>query len=113
MLPRHARSEDASGLKFLKSEIFAVGGLVLGIVPFRPLAGVVFGCLKIKVFNVRAHQAAETASLERKGTPDNKDPAPKCPMGFDPRKAFTKRDETRNVQNCVGIQVMELNPVCK
>jgi hypothetical protein len=87
--------------------------LVLGIVPFRPPAGIIFGRLKIEVLNVRAHLAAETTGLEWKGTPDSKDLAPKCLMGFDPQKAFTKRDETRNVQNCVGIQVMELNPVCK
>jgi hypothetical protein len=69
--------------------------------------------LKVEVFDVRAHLAAETTGLEWKRTPDNEDPAPKRPMGFDPQKALTKRDETRNVQNCVGIQVMELNPVCK
>jgi hypothetical protein len=34
-------------------------------------------------------------------------------MGFYPQETLTKRDETRNVQNCVGIQIMELNPVCK
>jgi hypothetical protein len=84
MLPRHARSEDASGLKFLESEIFAVGGFVLGIVPFRPPAGIIFGRLKIEVFNVRAHLAAKTTGLEWKRTPDNKDPAPKRPMGLDP-----------------------------
>jgi hypothetical protein len=69
--------------------------------------------LKVEVFDVRAHLAAETIVLEWKRTPDSKDSAPKHPMGFDPQKALTKRDETRNVQNCVGIQVMELNPVCK
>jgi hypothetical protein len=45
--------------------------------------------------------------------PDGKNLAPKRPVGFDPQEAFTKRDETRNVQNCVGIQIMELNPVRK
>jgi hypothetical protein len=34
-------------------------------------------------------------------------------MGFDPQKALAERDETRNMQNCIGIQIMELNPVRK
>jgi hypothetical protein len=53
--------------------------------------------LKVEVFDVRAHLAAETASLEWKRTPDNKDLVPKRPMGFDPQKALTKCDETHNV----------------
>jgi hypothetical protein len=53
--------------------------------------------LKVEVFNVRAHLAAETTGLEWKRTSDSKDPAPKRPMGFDPQKALTKHDETRNV----------------
>jgi hypothetical protein len=34
-------------------------------------------------------------------------------MGFDPQKTLTEHDETCNVQNHVGIQIMELNLVCK
>jgi hypothetical protein len=34
-------------------------------------------------------------------------------VGFDPQEALTKHDETRNVQNCVEIQIMELNPIRK
>jgi hypothetical protein len=34
-------------------------------------------------------------------------------MGFDPQKALAERDETRNMQNRIGIQIMELNPICK
>jgi hypothetical protein len=34
-------------------------------------------------------------------------------MGLNPQKALTERDETRNMQNCIGIQIMELNPICK
>jgi hypothetical protein len=34
-------------------------------------------------------------------------------VGFNPQEAFAERDEARNVQNCVGIQIMELNPVSK
>jgi hypothetical protein len=111
VLPRHAGSKDAGSLKFLKPEIFAFGGFVLGVVPLCPPAGIVFGRLKVEVFDVRAYLAAKSTGLEWKRTPDNKDPAPKRPMGFDPQKALTKCEETRNVQNCVGIQVMELNPV--
>jgi hypothetical protein len=42
---RHPGSKNGGGLKFLKPEIFASGGLVLGIKPFCPLARVVFGRL--------------------------------------------------------------------
>jgi hypothetical protein len=34
-------------------------------------------------------------------------------VGFDPEEALTERDETRNVENSVGIQIVELNPVSK
>jgi hypothetical protein len=34
-------------------------------------------------------------------------------MGLDPQKALTEHDETRNVQNNIGIQIMELNPIRK
>jgi hypothetical protein len=32
-------------------------------------------------------------------------------MGFDPQKALAKHDETRDMQNRIGIQIMELNPI--
>jgi hypothetical protein len=32
-------------------------------------------------------------------------------MGLDSQEAFTERDEARNVKDCVGIQIMKLNPV--
>jgi hypothetical protein len=34
-------------------------------------------------------------------------------MGLDPQKAFTEHDETCNVQNRIGIQIMELNSIRK
>jgi hypothetical protein len=34
-------------------------------------------------------------------------------MGLDPQETLIERDETRNVQNRVGIQIMEPNPVRK
>jgi hypothetical protein len=34
-------------------------------------------------------------------------------MGLDPQNTLTEHDETRNVQNRVGIQIMELNPIRK
>jgi hypothetical protein len=113
MLPRHRRSKDGGFLEFFKPEGFAAGELVLGIEPFRPPAGIVFGHLEVEVGDIRTHLTAEATSLELQRAPDDEDSAPKRPVGFDPQEAFTKRDETRNVQNCVGIQIMELNPVCK
>jgi hypothetical protein len=32
-------------------------------------------------------------------------------VGLNPQEAFTERDEARNVKDCVGIQIMELNPI--
>jgi hypothetical protein len=34
-------------------------------------------------------------------------------MGFDPQKALPKLDETLDMQNRIGIQIMELNPIRK
>jgi hypothetical protein len=45
------------------------------------------------------------------GALDDEDSAPKRPMGFDPQKALTERDETRNVQNHFRIQITDLNPI--
>src|SRR3954467_3079767 len=36
---------------------------------------------------------------------------PKSPMGVNPQEGFTKSDEARNVQNPVGSQVMQLEPI--
>jgi hypothetical protein len=111
MPPRHPRSKNGGGPKFLEPEIFASGGLVLGVEPFRPPVGIVFGHLEVEIWNVRAHLATEAASVVAQWVPDGENPAPKHPMGLDPQKAFTERDKTRNVQNSIGIQIMELNPV--
>jgi hypothetical protein len=113
MLPGHTGSKDGGGLEFLKPEGFTVGELVLGVEPFRPPAGVVFGRLEGEVRDIRAHLTAEAASLELQRAPDDEDSAPQRPVGFNPQEAFAERDEARNVQNCVGIQIMELNPVSK
>jgi hypothetical protein len=56
---------------------------------------------------------AKATSLIAQGMPDDKDSTPKRPMGLDPQKTLTERDETRNVQNRVGIQIMELNLIRK
>jgi hypothetical protein len=111
MLSRHARSKNAGGLKFLESKTFVVGGFVLGIVPLRPLARIVFGRLEVEVYDVRANLNAETAGLEWQRAPNNKDSAPQRPVGFNPQETFTDHDEARNVKDGIGIQVMELNPV--
>jgi hypothetical protein len=46
--------ETYYGSKFLKPKVFASGGLILGIKPFRPLAGIVFGRLEIEIRNICA-----------------------------------------------------------
>jgi hypothetical protein len=52
MPPRHPGLKDGGGLKLLKPEVFATGELVLGVEPFRPLAGIVFGRLEVEVWHV-------------------------------------------------------------
>jgi hypothetical protein len=58
---------------------------------------VVFRRLKIEVWDIRAHLAAEATSLIAQGMPDDEDSVPKRPMGLDPQKTLTERDEARNV----------------
>jgi hypothetical protein len=55
--------------------------------------------------------AAEAASLVVLRAPDDENLMPEHPMGLDPQETFRKRDETRNVQNSVGIQIVKLNPI--
>jgi hypothetical protein len=89
----------------------AGGGFVLGIEPLCPPAGIVFWHLEIEVVDVLAHLAAEAASLVVLRALDVKNSMPERPMGLNPQETFTKDDETRNVQNSVGIQIMKLNPI--
>jgi hypothetical protein len=109
--PGYARPKDGGVLEFLKPKDFAIGELVLGIEPFRPLAEIVFGRLEGEVRHIRAHLTAEAASLERQRAPDDEDSAPQRPVGLDSQEAFTERDEACNVKDCVGIQIMKLHPI--
>jgi hypothetical protein len=43
--PRYPGSKNGGGSKFLNPKVFASGGIILGIKPFYPPAGVVFGRL--------------------------------------------------------------------
>jgi hypothetical protein len=113
MPPRHPRTDSGGRSKLLKTELLAGEEFVLGIEPFRPPARVVLWHLEIEVFDVRTHLEAEAASLVVRRAPDGKDSTPESPVGLDFEKALTERDETRNVENSVGIQIMELNPVRK
>jgi hypothetical protein len=97
MPPGHSGSKYGGVLELLEPESFAVGGLVLGIEPFCPPAGIVFGCLKGEVGNIWAHMAVEAASLEWQRALNNENPAPQRPVGFNPQETLTKRDEARNV----------------
>jgi hypothetical protein len=49
------------------------------------------------------HLAAKAAGLVAQWVPDSENSALKHPVGFDPQEAFTKHDETHNVQNRIGI----------
>jgi hypothetical protein len=74
--PRHARSKNAGGLEFFESEVFAIGGFVLGIVPFRPPPGIIFGHLEVEILNIWAHLNTETAGLVWQRVPNNEDSVP-------------------------------------
>jgi hypothetical protein len=111
--PRHPGSKNCGGSKFLKPEVFASEGLILGIKPFCPLTRVVFGCLEIEVRDVRAHLAAKATSLIAQRVSNSENPVPKRPMRLDPQKTLIERDKTRKVQNRIAIQIMKLNPICE
>jgi hypothetical protein len=60
---------------------------------------------------IRVHRAAETTGLIVERASDDEDSPLERPVGFNPQKAFTRRDKTNNVQDGVGIQIVKLNPV--
>jgi hypothetical protein len=93
----HPGSKSCGGPKLFKPEVFTSGGLIFAIKPFRPPAKIVFGHLEIEIRDIWAHLTAESTSLIAQRVPDGENPAPECPMGFDPQKALTKRDETRDM----------------
>jgi hypothetical protein len=97
MPPGHTGSKDGGGLEFFKPEGFAVGKLILGVEPFCPPTGVVFGCLEGEVRDIWMHLTAEAASLELQRAPDDEDSAPQCPVGLNPQEAFIEHDEAHNV----------------
>jgi hypothetical protein len=47
------------------------------------------------------------------GAPDDKDSVPQHPVRLNPQEALTKREKARDMENGVGIQVVELNPIRK
>jgi hypothetical protein len=111
MFPRRPRSKIGDGLKFFEPEVLAIGRLVLGVEPFRPPSRVLLRCLEVEVGHVRTHLTAKAASLELQRMPDDEDLAPERPVGLDPQETLVEHDETCEMENCVGIQVMKLNPV--
>jgi hypothetical protein len=76
MHPQRPGPKDASGAKFLKPEFWTGGGLVLGIEPLCPPAGIVFRRSKAEVFNVLAHLAAEATGLVMERAPDDENSSP-------------------------------------
>jgi hypothetical protein len=113
MPPRHPGTDSGGRSKLLKTEVLASEEFVLGIEAFRPLARIVLRHLEIEIFDVLTHLAAEAASLVVRRTPDGENSTQEHPVGFDPKEALTEHDETRDVENSIGIQIMELNLVSK
>jgi hypothetical protein len=110
---RHSWSKGGGSSKLLEPKVFASGELVLGVEPFCPPAGVVLGRLEVEVGYVRTHLAPKAASLVLQWVPDDEDSALEHPVGLDPQEAFTQRDEAHNVKNRVGIQIVDLHPICE
>jgi hypothetical protein len=111
--PRHPGTNGGGRSKFIKTGAPASEEFVLGIKPLRPLARIVFGHLEVEVIDILAHLAVEAASLVILWVPDDKNPTPERPMGLDPQETLAECDEARDVQNGVGIQIVELNPISK
>jgi hypothetical protein len=84
MPPGDARSKNAGGPKFFKTELFGIGGFILGIIPLRSPPGIVFGCLKVEVLDVWAHLDAEATGLIWQRVSNGENLMPRCPVGFDP-----------------------------
>jgi hypothetical protein len=101
----------SDGLKFFEPEILASRRLVLGVEPLRPPSGVVLRSLEVKVGDIQTHLIAKATSLELQRAPDDEDWVPECPVGFNPQETLIERDETLEMENCVGVQVMKLNPI--
>jgi hypothetical protein len=99
-------AKNNGGLEFFEPIFLADGGLILGIEPFLPLADVVLWHAQVEVLGVRPHYAVETAGLVVERASDDEDSPPKRPVGFDPQKSLTSRDEIRNVQDGIGIQIV-------
>jgi hypothetical protein len=95
--------KDVGRAKFIEPESLASGGLVPGIEPLRPPAGIVLWRSKVEVLDVLAHLTAEAAGLVMERAPDVKNSSPEHLVGFGPQEAFIERNKTRNVQDSVGI----------
>jgi hypothetical protein len=104
---------SGGGSKFFKTEVLTGEEFVLGVEPLCPPARIFLQNLEIEVFDVLAHLAAEAASLVVRGMPNGVNSTPERLVGLDTKEALTEHDETRNVENSVGIQIMELNLVSK
>jgi hypothetical protein len=113
MHARRSGLKDVGRMKFIEPEFLTDGGLVFGIKPFRPPAGIVLRRPKSEVLDIRAHLTAKTVGLIMERAPDDKNLPLESPVGFDPHEAFAQCDKTRYVQDSVGIQIMKLNPVRK
>jgi hypothetical protein len=87
--PRRSKPKDVGRTELVEPEFLTDGGLVLGVEPFRPPAGIVLGHSKIEVLNIRAHLTAKTTGLIMERAPDDENSPPEHPVGFDPQEAFT------------------------
>jgi hypothetical protein len=76
MPPGHSGSKYGGVLELFKPKIFVDGGLVLGVEPLYPPAGIVFECLEGEVGDIGAHLAVEAAGLEWQRAPNNENSAP-------------------------------------
>jgi hypothetical protein len=104
---------SGGGSKFFKTEVLTGEEFVLGVELLCPPSRIVLQCLEIEIFDVLAHLAAEATSLVVRGTPNCVNLMLERPVGLDTKEALTEHDETCNVENGVGIQIMELNPISK
>jgi hypothetical protein len=82
--PRRPGPKDGGGPKLFKPEVLAGGGLVPGIEPLRPPAGIVFRCLEIEVLDILAYLAAEATSLVVQRAPNDENSVLERPVGLDP-----------------------------
>jgi hypothetical protein len=76
-------------MELFNPEVLASDGLIPGIEPLCPPAGVILRCPQNKIINFGVHGAVGSASWIIQWASDSENSPPQRPMGFDPQETVT------------------------